>query len=398
MDRTSARAEIVLLQFDIVGHSRIVATDSQLQHARRLLQRYITALTNVHLPVDVTWAGDGGWCWFPVGDESEFGLAVDAAVDILGMLPRINEILVRDHTLEEHIQIRLSADTMNVQLDPDPSHFAAPRMNEFMKNERAIGLVNLLVVTDAVRQHLKSPLRRRFDKWRRSDELNTDLYVYDGRRHRNALLSELSNHRPEANEYGDLCRTVPLFEGDRYMDLCAFAYGDIELDSEVPHVESLPFLAYRNALANGVLEVFRSAGYSHRSAGFETSEALQLAVAETPYEVLERVRFSEFEPDGPASDERARRVRHRIDPMSLRHVVGQSLSWCNENMTLAAGEEAYFFNADALGYFAEVGSSTILDHAIAETLTILDVIGNSEHPEPGADYVPTNDFHELDGE
>jgi hypothetical protein len=152
------RAEIILLQFDIAGHSRIQLPPKSLQEARKLLQKYISALVGVQRHTTVSWAGDGGWCWFGVKEGADFAMATNAAVDILAMMPRINETLVRDNVIQEPLAIRLSADAMNVELDDDPSHFCAPQMNRFLKFERSIGLVNSLVVTKRIIEHLSPEL------------------------------------------------------------------------------------------------------------------------------------------------------------------------------------------------------------------------------------------------
>jgi|688.fasta_scaffold221215_1 hypothetical protein len=370
------RAEVILLQFDIAGHSKIQLPARHLQQARKLLQQYISSLVDVRTKSGLSWAGDGGWCWFRVNEQTNFAIGVDAAVDILGMVSRINEILQRDHIIEHPLAIRLSADTMNVELDDDPSHFCASQMNSFMKNERDIGLVNCLVVTKRIADQLQPALRRRLDYWRHSDELETDLYVYDGKKLRNDALHEVRNRSANPEAVTPTVLSVTTFEGDRYSELCKHAYSDVECDPPIANVESLRFLAFRNGLANAVLAVIDSFDNGEMHRKWETRQCLELAAASQPYELM---LDCEFPIDG-------HRLRRELDANRVEgncgHNVGSPLHFalnaCKEDIVYKGGEQVRFFNADALGFVSEIGDNTLLDHASAGSLEIVSVTGGVE--------------------
>jgi hypothetical protein len=370
------RAEVILLQFDIAGHSKIQLPARHLQQARKLLQQYISSLVAVRTTSGVSWAGDGGWCWFRVNEQSDFAIGVDAAVDILGMVPRINEILQRDQIIESPLAIRLSADAMNVELDDDPSHFCASQMNAFMKNERDIGLLNCLVVTKRIVDQLQPSLRRRLDYWRHSGELETDLFVYDGKELRNSALHKVRNRSANPEDFTPTVLFVTTFQGDRYSELCKHAYSDVECDPPIANVESLRFLAFRNGLANGVLAAIDSSDNREFHRKWETRQCLEFAAASEPYELMRECEFPIHgrrhprEPDAiRAEDICGRKV---VDPLQF------ALAACNEDIVYKGGEQVRFFNADALGFVSEIGDNTLLDHASAGSLEIVSVTGGVE--------------------
>ncbi len=371
-----ARAEIILIQFDIAGHSKIDIAPSNLQQARRLLQKYISSLVSVHRPDTVSWAGDGGWCWFKVGEASDFAIAADAAVDILSMACRINEILMRDNVIRDPLGLRLSADSMNVELDNDPSHFCAPQMNAFLKYERNIGLINSLVVTQRIFQHLQEAFRKRFDRWRYSPELETDLLVYDGVSIRDNALKRLKNWAPNHEELCKQSLKVTTFRGDRYQDLCNDAYADLGFDVDIANVATIPFMVFRNALANCVLDCAWQPDILRYVDSLKCEEDFRLAVAEAPYEALAYVMERSFQTYHPHDSDVE--VERTCNPL---HAVRRALEWCNGELTYDGGDDVHFFNSAALGFVAEIGECTLLDHAIGDSLIIRSVVGGVASPD-----------------
>ncbi|HJQ32564.1 MAG TPA: hypothetical protein VJ866_10305 [Pyrinomonadaceae bacterium] len=369
------RAEIILLQFDIAGHSKIDIPTKNLQKARKRLQQYISALVSVQRHAQVSWAGDGGWCWFKVAENDDFSLATDAAVDILEILPRINEALQREGTIKEPLSIRLSADSMNVELDDDPAHFAAPQMNKFLKYEREVGLVNSLVITQRIYDQLQFGFQSRFKRWRRSPELETSLYVYDGVRRRNAALAQLKNRGPHPDDIPPAFVRATAFEEERYLDMCWHAYSDLVLDVELDNVESVRFLAFRNALANTMIKYAERADIPELSRLPEDEKLI--SIAGFPYEILQHVRRHDFRFG------QAQTPETRGQNVGQSNPVSDALQWCNSESQLTGGESLYFFNASALGFIAEIGESTLLDHVSAGNLKIVSVIGGVRGPERG---------------
>jgi len=273
-------------------------------------------------------------------------MATDAAVDILGMVPRINEILLRDNVIEEPLAIRLSADTMNVELDEDPSHFCAPQMNKFLKHERDIGLVNSLVITQRIFNHLQSHFRKRFNRWRYSQELETELFVYDGARIRNEKLRGLNNRGPHSEELAPQLLKITTFERDSYHDLCNHAYADVTLDIEIPNVESVRFLAFRNALANCVINSLAEVDVREMRRHYETESDFELAVAAAPYETLHSIHFH------PLREHRPRDREHEgLEHRHFEHLnpLASAIEWCSHERVFKGGEDVRFFNAAALG-------------------------------------------------
>ncbi|HLK58764.1 MAG TPA: hypothetical protein VKU00_19485 [Chthonomonadaceae bacterium] len=358
------RAEIILLQFDIAGHSRIQIPPVNLQKARKLLQRYVSALVEVQASTTVMWAGDGGWCWFKVDEATNFTWATDAAIDILAMVPRINEILLRDDIIRNPLEIRISADTMNVELDDDPTHFCAEQMNKFLKYERNIGLVSSLVITRRIYQHLQFAFQERFNKWRNSPELETDLYVYDGKKIRNETLKRVVNQSDDSEDHVADFVQVTIFEGDQYQELVQHAYADVELSEEPLHVEAVRFLAFRNALANAVID---------SASEYDNQREFLLAAAESPYDVLREIRYEPHR-----RTERDEGLRETSKAQADFNPIGRAIGWCTEGKSFRGGEELRFFNASALGFVAEIGDNTLLDHVFAGTLLIRSITGGVE--------------------
>lgn len=377
------RGEIVIIQFDIAGHSKIDIAPRNLQEARRLLQKYISAFVAVQRDTEVSWAGNGGFCWFRITDAVDFNVAADAAVDILTMMPRINEILLRDRILVEPLTIRLSADATNVELDDDPSHFCGPGMNAFLKHERDVGMAHYLVMTKRIYENLQPDFKKRFDEWRHSPELETHLYVYDGIRIRNETLNRLKNQRSDAGEIPPDVVKITTFHGDKYSVLCSEAYRDVELQAPIPNVETGRFLPFRNAVANSAIELWTPNAMSaarRPNRNLENDEAVYMAIAEAPYEALTFVdHVAPLRGRDPGI-----RAGHDTNELAIHVGPERALRWCNEDVVYKGGEELRFFNASALGFIVYFGESTLLDYAAADSLTITSVTGGVEEPHGSA--------------
>lgn len=244
------RREIAALQFDMVGHSSIDLPTKNIQQARELLQRYISAIVGVACETQVSWAGDGGWCWFEIKENSDFSVVTDAAIDVLNSLPVINERLLRDQTITSPLSIRLSAGKMNAELADEPGHIASPDLNRFLKYERDVGLPNRLVITEGIYSELQPRFRSRFQHWKHSPDLRTELFVYASSQPRDDIqvLTETANRYEAVNDRLEECG-----DGEEVRFIAVTGLGAM-LSGARPDRGGQPLLerAFPKALSRGV--------------------------------------------------------------------------------------------------------------------------------------------------
>ncbi len=172
------RSEIAVIHIDIAGHSKINIPPRDLQKARKYLQKYVSALVNVQKKSEVSWAGDGGWCAIQIDEGTDFVIAVDAAVDILNMMHRINELLIRESIIQDPLNVRICVHTMNVEMDESIDHIYADELNTFLKNERELSIPNNLVISREIYKELKPNFQQSFYEWAFSEKLGSKLYCY----------------------------------------------------------------------------------------------------------------------------------------------------------------------------------------------------------------------------
>src|SRR5262245_44406299 len=87
------RTEIAVLQIDIVGHSKILASDATLQRMKIEVRQAIQMTTGLFGAQSLKWEADGGALMFLTGKGQGFNRSVAAALTVLKSMPILNDDL-----------------------------------------------------------------------------------------------------------------------------------------------------------------------------------------------------------------------------------------------------------------------------------------------------------------
>src|SRR4051812_27665351 len=165
------RYEFVCLQIDIAGHSKLDDAERTLHAAKGRFHDQINGIVTTYRGLPFKWEGDGGAFLFPVTDGKEYDEAVFAAFRILESLPSINEEIRLTAGLGQSLAVRISLDAGQAVYNKNPGLITGDFLNAFLKNERAVSLVNEVTVSERIHRQLSEGLRDRFRQYKRSDEL-----------------------------------------------------------------------------------------------------------------------------------------------------------------------------------------------------------------------------------
>jgi hypothetical protein len=175
--KTGHRYEFVCLQLDIAGHSKLPDAERILHQAKERFRKQVSGIVvGTYGGLPFKWEGDGGAFLFPVTDGREFDEAVRAALRVLETLPSINEELQPTTGLGQPLSLRISLDSGTAAYDKDPGLITGDFLNAFLKNERAVGLVGEVTVTERVYRQASESLRGRFTAYKDSAELGCRIY------------------------------------------------------------------------------------------------------------------------------------------------------------------------------------------------------------------------------
>jgi hypothetical protein len=170
------RYEFVCLQLDIAGHSKLNDAERILYAAKERFHDQIHGIVATYRGRPFKWEGDGGAFLFPVTDGHEFDESVFAAFRILESLPGVNEELRLIIGLGQLLSVRISLDSGQAVFDEKPGLITGDFLNAFLKNERNIGLVDAVTITERVYRQTCAALRERFREFSISEELGCRIY------------------------------------------------------------------------------------------------------------------------------------------------------------------------------------------------------------------------------
>lgn len=144
--------KVILLQLDLSGHSKWLLDEFQLDYRgvqkerAHLADGFVRELRarNFHC---VFWAGDGGLF---AHEQTDPGQVCDAADEAFEYFEKWRN----QHESRKAIGLRVTGTIMDIVLDPDPSHWCAPELNDFLKYEREIGRHKAFVITQPLRAYL----------------------------------------------------------------------------------------------------------------------------------------------------------------------------------------------------------------------------------------------------
>jgi hypothetical protein len=176
MQKTGHFYPFACLQIDIAGHSRLNDTERTIHSAKDRFHRLITGLVANYGGVPLGWKGDGGAFLFPITDGHEYDEATLAALRIRDSMPSVNGELYLVTSLSQSLSVRISLDAGLAVYNANPGLITGNFLNTFLKHERAIGLIDVVSITDRVHQQFSLHLRGWFEESGHSDELGCRVY------------------------------------------------------------------------------------------------------------------------------------------------------------------------------------------------------------------------------
>src|SRR3954471_21424223 len=174
----SQRIEVALVQVDIARNTGLCAKYSHqnMKTVYDLVRTHCRSISELRGGKLFKWDGDGGAFMFLIEDNSSFANCALAAIQMLELMPSINEEIFVSTDLETPVEIRISCDTGMVTYDEEPGNIPSDFVNKFIKHERQVSIENHIAVTERIYHQLTKHLRGRFKFWKRSPELGIDLY------------------------------------------------------------------------------------------------------------------------------------------------------------------------------------------------------------------------------
>lgn len=148
------------LQVDVVDHSSLPGTATNVSQTRDNLHRIIKQILCAHDAQELNWAGDGGAYLFLIDKGIEYDEMVIAALRVLDSMRLFNWTAILNR-LDTPISLRISCHRGEAIWDLNLENFYGASVNYFMKFERDLGVSDRVSITEDVydqldNHHLKS--------------------------------------------------------------------------------------------------------------------------------------------------------------------------------------------------------------------------------------------------
>lgn len=415
------RVELALLHLDIAGHSSLPGTDRALQAAKLMLRKQAEGIASIRGGKLFQWAGDGGAFMFLTGDGEGFDDVAFTAMQILGTLPAINQEIHARTDLKASLAVRICCDCGMAAYHADAGNITGDFINKFMKNERTIGIANTISLTERVWKQLSAAAQKLFDPFKHSEEVSAFIYNRGGKGLQAEVLSTLNNRTRDGDRAGQFVE-ITAFKGDTLLDLSREAYADIlgkgdsSINEKFANVGGLNLMVSKNAELARRHDERRLDEESGRTDGqFELREMLHSRADVDPHQIVQLEHlWRRLSPSQRRQAERELReadthcqiegvLQRLID--EIRFSSRQDYGTVDPLAELDGGESLRFYNAAALGFVADIGQMTLLDHVVARQLEIVRVVGGVGHTAApirtfvmkNGEYVEIDQQDEVDG-
>jgi class 3 adenylate cyclase len=172
------RLEICLVRADVACHQDLHANLSE-QDVKCLKD----TVKGAFLTIAEHWGGklfssdgDGSAFAFPGGGDDSFNGCCSSAIQMLEMVPALNQDFRPSPDLDGAVEVRICCDAGTVTPGPGLSGAAGDFVNKLMQYRRQAGAADGVTITDRVYGRLTDELKARFVRRQYSAELEADLY------------------------------------------------------------------------------------------------------------------------------------------------------------------------------------------------------------------------------
>ena len=193
----SEHVEIGLVHVEIAYHCQADSDDSalQIEYLKNLLRECFHTVAEHQGGKLFSWDANGGAFMFLVEDRDSYDNCCLAAIQMLEMIPFLNQDLRSSKDPACRIEVRISCDTGTVAYDPEPSNIPGDFVKNLAKHGRQVSTENRVTITDRMHRQLTRQFKGRFANWKYSTELEVDLYRTPPL-HEIAIPQGLSNSPP----------------------------------------------------------------------------------------------------------------------------------------------------------------------------------------------------------
>lgn len=382
------RVELGLVQVDIACHSQLDANDRALMKAKSIFRNKMQGIAETSNGKLFNWAGDGGSFMFLTDDGTGFEDLVFSAIQMLSTMHAINQEIAIRTDLDSSLQVRISCDSGIATYTKDPTEITADFINCFIKCERQLGIIDTISITKRVYQQLSSKLRDNFDLFKYSEEVESDIYSYNGKKRQLEILRSLKNINKqldsEAPPEQAECVEVFAFKGDTLTELSKHAYADVIVEG-FENVGGLNLLTTKNALRcdQHIRNQHSNTQEEHRSLEQilpRFSPRSQEMITAAFYCIPQHMRLNFL--SNLTNLNRDCEVENFIQRFSILNYPNNNerSEWRDPTVEFQGGESLRFYNTKALGFSPIIGKSTLLDHVFANYLSITRVVGGVPEP------------------
>jgi hypothetical protein len=172
------RLEICLVRVDVACHQDLHAI-----HSEQDVKCLKDTVKGAFLTIAEHWGGklfssdgDGSAFAFPVGGDESFNNCCSSAIQMLEMVPALNQDFRPSADLDNPIEARICCDAGPVTPGPGLSGASGDVVNKLMQHRRQSGAADGVTITDRVYRRLTAELKARFVRRQYSAELEADLY------------------------------------------------------------------------------------------------------------------------------------------------------------------------------------------------------------------------------
>jgi len=170
------QVEMGLVYVEIIYHRQAHLDSLQLEDLKDLLRDCFQTVAEHWGGKLFSWDRHGGAFMFLVEDSQSYDNCCLSAIQMLEMVPSLNQDLRSSNASGCHVEVRIACDCGRVAYQPEPSNIPVDFAEKLAKRVRDVTMENWVTITDRIYGQLTPECQPRFQNWKYSTELETSLY------------------------------------------------------------------------------------------------------------------------------------------------------------------------------------------------------------------------------
>jgi hypothetical protein len=173
---THEQVEIGLVHVEIAYHRNHDSRSLQHEELKDLLRDCFQTVAEHWGGKLFSWERHGGAFMFLVEGRESYDNCCLAAIQMLEMIPSLNQDLRSSKGPGCGVEVRIACDCGPVAYDPEPSNIPVDFANHLTKRAREVTTENWVTITERIYRQLTAQCQSRFQSWKYSSELDAALY------------------------------------------------------------------------------------------------------------------------------------------------------------------------------------------------------------------------------